>query len=273
MRITCIVDDRAQSDSQLRAEHGVSFLIESGTQHVLFDTGHSGSVLLHNLAVLGFTPEQIDALILSHGHDDHTGGLPDLLEQVQGVDLYAHPDLFRERFRKTDTGLKRVGPAVDGAALAGRAVLRLGTEPVEVIPGVWTTGEIAPRPEPEGHSPYHMIQRGKGWTADPYRDDMAVVLETEAGLALICGCCHAGLLNTVAHIRRTFGRDPVGVVGGIHLLHADEPTLDYIISELRSLGPPQLWIGHCTGDRAFFALRVVFGDRVALCQAGTVLCF
>jgi metal-dependent hydrolase (beta-lactamase superfamily II) len=62
-------------------------------------------------------------------------------------------------------------------------------------------------------------------------------------------------------------------VGGIHLLHADEPTLDYIISELRSLGPPQLWIGHCTGDRAFFALRVAFGDRVALCQAGTVLCF
>lgn len=273
MRITCIVDDRAKPDSQLRAEHGVSFLIESDDQLVLFDTGQSGSVLLHNLAVLGFAQAQIDALVLSHAHNDHTGGLADLLEQVQGTLLYAHSDLFRERFRKTDTGLKPVGPAVERADLAGRVVLQLGAEPVEVLSGVWTSGEIAPRPEPEGRSPYHMIRRGRGWTADPYRDDMAVVLHTEAGLVLVCGCCHAGLLNTMAHVRRTFGSDPVAVVGGIHLVHADAPTLDHVVSELQSHGPPELWVGHCTGNRAFFALKAAFGDGVTLCQAGTVLRF
>jgi 7,8-dihydropterin-6-yl-methyl-4-(beta-D-ribofuranosyl)aminobenzene 5'-phosphate synthase len=273
MRITCIVDDRAQPDSRLRAEHGVSFLIESDDRFVLFDTGGSGPVLLHNLAVLDFAQVRIEALVLSHAHNDHTGGLPGLLDQVQGVPLYAHPDVFRERFRKTDTGLKQVGPAVDRAELAECVVLQLDAEPVEVLPGVWTSGAIAPRPEPEGRSPYHMIRRGRGWTADPYRDDIAVVLHTEAGLVLVCGCCHAGLLNTMAHVRRTFGSDPVAVVGGIHLVHTDEPTLGHVVSELRDHGSPKLWVGHCTGNRAFFALKAAFGDGVALCQAGTVLRF
>jgi 7,8-dihydropterin-6-yl-methyl-4-(beta-D-ribofuranosyl)aminobenzene 5'-phosphate synthase len=266
MKVTCIVDDRAQPDSRLRAEHGVSFLIESDSRQALFDTGQTGPVLLHNLAELGFSPDQIDALVFSHAHYDHTGGLPDLVGQVRQIPLYAHPDLFRRRFRKTDTGLRPVGPAFDRAKLAGRVRLQLSTEPVEVIPGVWTSGEITPRPEPEGRGAYHLVRRGRGWAADPYRDDMAVVLRAETGLVLICGCCHAGLLNTMAHVRRAFGSDPVAVVGGLHLLHADQPTLEHAVSELRSFG-------HCTGNRAFFALKAAFGDQVALCQAGTVLDF
>jgi len=273
MKIICVVDDHVQSGSRLRAEHGVSFLIETDGQRVLFDTGQSAPVLLHNLAVLDFAPEQIDALILSHAHYDHTGGLAGLLKRVQGIPLYAHPDLFRERFRRTTTGPKRVGPSMDQAALASRVVLRLSPEPVEVVPGVWTTGEIAPRSEPEGRSPYHMIRQDRGWTADPYRDDLSVVLKTGMGLVLICGCCHAGLLNTLACVRRTFGSDPVALVGGIHLVHADEPTLGRVIDELRGYGPPLLWLGHCTGSRAFYVLKAAFGDRVSLCQTGTVLPF
>jgi 7,8-dihydropterin-6-yl-methyl-4-(beta-D-ribofuranosyl)aminobenzene 5'-phosphate synthase len=273
MRVTCIVDDRARPDSRLRAEHGVSFLIESDGRQVLFDTGQSGPVLLHNMAELGFVPDQIDALVLSHAHYDHTGGLPELVGQLRRIPLYAHPDLFRERYRKTDTGCKAVGPAIGRTELAGSVLLQLTAEPVEVVPGVWTSGEIVPRPEPEGRSPYHMVRRGRGWAADPYGDDMAVVLKAETGLVLLCGCCHAGLLNTVAHVRRAFGSAPAAVAGGIHLVHADQPTLDHVVSELRSFGRPQLWLGHCTGNRAYFALKAAFGDQVGLCQAGTVLRF
>jgi 7,8-dihydropterin-6-yl-methyl-4-(beta-D-ribofuranosyl)aminobenzene 5'-phosphate synthase len=273
MRITCLVDDRAHPDQQLMAEHGTSFLVDSDDRQVLFDTGQSGTVLLHNMAVLGFAPEELEALIFSHAHKDHTGGLPALLEEVRRIRLYAHPDLFRERFRKTDTGLKPVGPAVGRQELSGHVVLRLNAEPQEVVPGVWTSGEITPRPEPEGRSPYHMVRRGKGWTSDPYRDDMGVVLKTGEGLVLLCGCCHAGLLNTLAHVQRTFGQDPIAVIGGIHLAQADEPTLNHVVSELHRYGPPQLWVGHCTGNRAFFSLKAAFGDQVALCRAGTILDF
>jgi 7,8-dihydropterin-6-yl-methyl-4-(beta-D-ribofuranosyl)aminobenzene 5'-phosphate synthase len=273
MKITCVVDDRGRPDSGLESEHGASFLIESDGQKVLFDTGQSGSVLLNNLAALGQKPEEIESLIISHAHDDHMGGLSSLLNHVPGIPLYAHPDLFRERYRKEDTGPRIVGPVVSRAELARQVSLRLSADPVEVSPGIWTSGEILPRSEPEGRSPYHLVRTDSGWEADPYRDDLSVVLETEQGLVLVCGCCHAGLLNTLIHVRNVFEDDPVAVIGGMHLAHADAPTMDHIVQELDGYGPPQLWIGHCTGDRAFLTLRAAFGDQVSLCPVGTVLEF
>jgi 7,8-dihydropterin-6-yl-methyl-4-(beta-D-ribofuranosyl)aminobenzene 5'-phosphate synthase len=271
MKITCVVDDRAQPGAGLQAEHGASFLIEVEGRQVLFDSGPSDSVLLHNLAALGYKAQQLDALVLSHGHDDHTGGVAVLLEQVPGLRLYAHPDLFRERFRKTDTGPRRVGPAIDEAAAAEGATLRLSRTPVEVVPGLWITGEIAPRPEPEGRGPHLVVREGDGWVADPYLDDISVVIEGTDGLVLVCGCCHAGLLNTLACVRTEFGQDPVAVVGGIHLMSADGPTMDHVVEGLRTYGPPQMWLGHCTGQRAYLALKVAFGDRVLPCLGGMVL--
>jgi 7,8-dihydropterin-6-yl-methyl-4-(beta-D-ribofuranosyl)aminobenzene 5'-phosphate synthase len=273
MKVTCVVDDRALADSGFKSEHGASFLIESAGRYVLFDTGSSASVLLHNLAVLGFAPGRIEALILSHGHNDHTGGLAGLLAQVPGLPLYAHPDLFRERFRKTGTGFKKVGPSMDRAALQDLADVRLSAEPLEVIPGVWALGEISPRVEPEGRSKKHVIREGAGWAADPYRDDLSIVLKTGQGLVLVCGCCHAGLLNTLARVRSIFDRDAVAVVGGTHLVSADAGMMAGIVEKLQTYGPPRFWVGHCTGDLAFDALRGAFGEKVSPCQAGTELAF
>jgi 7,8-dihydropterin-6-yl-methyl-4-(beta-D-ribofuranosyl)aminobenzene 5'-phosphate synthase len=273
MKITCVVDDRAPRGSGLRAEHGASFAIEAEGRTALFDAGQSSEVLLSNMARLGFRPEAIDALVVSHAHYDHTGGLAGLLEKVQGIPLYAHPDLFTERYRRTATSLKKVGPSSDRAELAGRVDLRLSAEPVEVLPGVWTSGEIGDRSEPEGRSPNHFVRQGDGWAGDPYADDLSVVLEAADGLVLVCGCCHAGLLNTMAQVRSAFGSNPAAIVGGTHLRDLDAATLDHVAQALRRCGSPRLWLGHCTGKRAFRALQEAFGDGVSLCQAGTVLDF
>ena len=205
MKITCVVDDRGHSDSALRAEHGASFLIESGGRTVLFDTGQSGEVLLHNLAALGVAPRQIEALILSHAHYDHTGGLPALLEHLRpGTALYANPDLFRERFSRKEGQPKDIGLGLTREQLAGQLAVKLSAAPAEILPGLWATGEISARPEAEGKSAYHLMREGGALVADAYRDDMALVLDVGGRLALLCGCCHAGLLNTVAHVERTF---------------------------------------------------------------------
>ena len=273
MKITCVVDDRISPGSACRAEHGASFWIEIEGRQVLFDTGQSGPVLLHNLAALGLEPGRLEALILSHGHYDHTGGLAALLDRRPGLPLYAHPDLFRPRYRKTDTGPRPIGPALDREAAARSAQLRLGTEPVEVVPGLWTSGEIADRSQPEGRSAYHIVREGRRWVADPYRDDLSVVIETADGPVLVCGCCHAGLLNTLAHVHARFGQAPVAVVGGTHLIHADGPTMQQVIDVLAGYGPPRLWLSHCTGERGFLALRAAFGPQVTLYQAGMTVSF
>ena len=273
MKGTCVVDNTVCDHSTFWGEHGLAFLVEAKGGHVLFDTGRSGTVLLHNLELLDIEPEAINALAISHAHYDHTGGLPALLNRVTGISLYAHPDLFRERFSRREESLKSVGLSLEREALAQRVTFRLNAEPMEILPGVWTTGEITNRTEPEGRSAHHLVRGLKDWEPDPYRDDMALVLETGKGLVVLCGCCHAGLLNTLAHVRCTFGVDITVVAGGTHLLQADEAHLRRVIEVLRELGLPRLYLNHCTGQRAYVTLAQAFGEVVAPCPVGTTFEF
>ncbi|MDH4208213.1 MAG: MBL fold metallo-hydrolase [Anaerolineae bacterium] len=281
MKITCMVDNAVCDHSTFWGEHGLAFLIETKRGRILFDTGRSGTVLLHNLELLDIEPKTVNALALSHAHYDHTGGLSALLQQVIGILLHAHPDLFRERFSKREESLKSVGLSLERGTLEQRLAFQLSAEPMEILPGVWTTGEITDRAEPEGRSAHHLVRSSsgslqgglEGWEPDPYRDDMALVLETGRGLVVLCGCCHAGLLNTLAHVRCTFGVDITAVAGGTHLLQADEAHLRRVIEVLKELGLPQLYLNHCTGQRAYVTLAQALGEVVAPCPVGTTLEF
>jgi len=277
MKVTCVVDNTVQGGSSLWGEHGLAFLIETNDGHnILFDTGQSGTVLLHNLDELGVQPSQIEALALSHAHRDHTGGLRALLERSEVLPLYAHPDLFQRRFSRHGEKVESIGLPLTQETrevLATQARLRLNAEPAEIAPGVWTTGEIGPRSEPEGRSKRHLVREDGDWVPDPYRDDQALVLDTSSGLVVICGCCHAGLLNTLAHVRRTFEGEIVAVAGGFHLVEADEAQLEHTINVLKTYGPPQLYPNHCTGERAYVALACALSGKVQPCSAGTVLSF
>jgi 7,8-dihydropterin-6-yl-methyl-4-(beta-D-ribofuranosyl)aminobenzene 5'-phosphate synthase len=252
----------------------LAFRIQVDQACALFDTGHSESVLLHNLGLMGESPRGADALILSHAHYDHTGGLAAVLAQKPGLPLYASPDLFRPRYTLQAGEYKSIGLPLTQDQLTHLTDLRLSDAPVEVLPGLWTTGEIGERPEPEGRSSHLFVPEGDGWRPDPYRDDMSLVLETREGLVVICGCCHAGLLNTLAHVRQVFQRPIVAVMGGTHLMDADETYLHHIVGELRdTYGSPRLYPNHCTGERAYVALVNAFGELVHLCPAGTRLTF
>jgi 7,8-dihydropterin-6-yl-methyl-4-(beta-D-ribofuranosyl)aminobenzene 5'-phosphate synthase len=214
------------------------------------------------------------ALILSHAHIDHTGGLIAILSQKPGLPLYASPDLFRPRFTLREDTYKSIGLPLTQEELAQLADLHLSDAPIEVLPGLWTTGEIGERPEPEGRSTRHYVPDGDGWQPDPYRDDMSLVMETQAGLVVICGCCHAGLLNTLAHVRRTFQRPIIAVLGGTHLVNAEEAYLQHVIEIISdTYGPIRFYLNHCTGPQAYVALASAFGDRVSPCPVGTILTF
>ena len=126
--------------------------------------------------------------------------------------------------------------------------------------------------QPEGRSARHMIRVGDDWQPDPYGDDMSLVIEIPEGLVVICGCCHAGLLNTLGHVKRVFQRPILSVLGGTHLVEADETQLRRVIDVLRDVhGSPRLHLNHCTGTPALMTLARAFGDRVSHFPAGTTL--
>ena len=276
MQVTCVVDDAVQRSSPFWGEHGLAFLIEADGLRVLFDTGQSGTVLQHNLQLLKIEPAELDALAISHGHYDHTGGLPALLKQMRpGTPLYASPELFRGRFSQRDGEIDDVGLSLSHEELAGQMSLVLSAEPQEIITGVWTTGEITERPHPQGSSPYHLMRQGDTLVADTYQDDMALVLRNGDNLMLLCGCCHAGLLNTLAHVERAFEGRIVVVAGGLHLTSASAEELQHIGQVLAAMpGLQRVYPNHCSGEAAFVALTQILGPSVVrACPGGTALAF
>ena len=269
LRLTCVVDNTVPHGG-LWGEHGLSFLIETDAARVLWDTGQSGTVLAHNLEALKLRDLGPAALALSHAHCDHTGGLEQVLTAHPGIPLYAHADLFRPRYR-LDGG--SIGTALSPTDLSRRATLHLSAAPQEIVPGVRTIGDIQPRPYPLGAGAKHAIRLSGQYIPDPYNDDQALVLDAPGGVALLCGCCHAGLRNTLAALRRQTDAPLLAVIGGTHLEGASAAELQAIIETLQNEGAPALYLNHCSGQRAIWVLAQAFGERVAPCPAGTVITF
>jgi 7,8-dihydropterin-6-yl-methyl-4-(beta-D-ribofuranosyl)aminobenzene 5'-phosphate synthase len=258
--LTWVVDNVAEPP--LRAEHGLAIWIDTPSGSVLLDTGATGEVLLHNLAALDLDPGRLDAVVLSHGHDDHTGGLPLLLPLLRPrTPLHGYTTLFRPRFSRKAGEMQSRGMPISESFVAERLDLRLSDEPVAVLPEVWTTGEIHSRSEPEGRSAHHFIYLEETYVADPYADDLSLVVRPGAGRTfLLCGCCHAGLLNTLEVVWATWGESLAGVAGGVHMTGASDGLVQRTATTLRSMeGLEQLWLGHCSGEAFLAALSVDSG--------------
>lgn len=271
--ITCLVNNTVHFASACWGEHGLALLVESAAGgRVLFDTGASGDLLLRNAGLLDVDLGRLDAVALSHGHYDHTGGLEALMTRAPaGTPLHANPDVFRERVYQHGDEVRDLGFRLPHAAVTAHFDVRLAAEPTRIAPGIWTSGVIADRPYFQGTSDsLHARADDGGLEPDRFRDDLSLVVELPGGgLALVCGCCHAGLLNTLAHVKAYFGRPIEVVLGGTHLVSTDETSLQLAVDQLRDrYGSPRLHPNHCTGERAYVALAAAFGERVQPLNAG-----
>jgi 7,8-dihydropterin-6-yl-methyl-4-(beta-D-ribofuranosyl)aminobenzene 5'-phosphate synthase len=272
--VTCVVDNKTLKEKSLKKEHGLAFWIETEHGTVLFDTGQKGKVLMHNLTLLDLNPRDVDVLAISHSHFDHTGGLGAVIRENPALTMVANEEIFQPRYSRRKGKYEGSGFEMTQEDLAKKIKIRLSSAPNEIFPNLWTTGEITRRTEPEGRSSSHFVRVGEEWIPDPYRDDMSLVLKTVDGLVVICGCCHAGILNTLSHIKDHFEGVITAVMGGIHLMTADKKMLDNVIHKLGERFPElAMYLNHCTGDDAIKALKAAFGECVHSFPAGSVVTF
>jgi 7,8-dihydropterin-6-yl-methyl-4-(beta-D-ribofuranosyl)aminobenzene 5'-phosphate synthase len=273
--LTVLVENTVPGKSDnLLGEHGFSAFLERPDRRILFDTG-AGAALLHNASRLDKDLRTADAIVLSHGHKDHTGGLAVALGAIgKRLPVFGHPGIFDARFGKRANGkLQYAGCPFKREALEGMgADFDLSPAFREIAPGVHVTGEVPRRSGYETGDANLFVPRGDRLEPDPFQDDLSMVVEGADGLTLVLGCCHSGLVNTLDHVREKLPGRPIHtVIGGTHLGFAPPDQLRRTIATLRERQVRRLGLSHCTGLQAGARLAAEFGDAVAFCNVGYTL--
>ncbi len=273
IEITILVDNQALGG--LASEHGLSLWIEAEGRRILLDTGQGGA-LEKNVPELGVELSRADTLVISHGHYDHTGALPYVLDQASGVQVYCHPDILQTRYAVRDGKAKSIG--IPDAAR--RALQGLPPEQVHEIGGALMLSEnvgiaaAIPRltDYEDTGGPFYLDPQGL--TPDPIEDDLALWVRTDTGVVVCLGCAHAGPINTLHHIHDLAqGARIRAVVGGFHLMDASRKRVERTIDSLLDLDPDLVVPCHCTGKSTLGPLREALGGRMREGAAGLVLQF
>jgi 7,8-dihydropterin-6-yl-methyl-4-(beta-D-ribofuranosyl)aminobenzene 5'-phosphate synthase len=254
------------------AEHGLSIFMETDCGNYLLDTGQ-GKAIVNNALVLGIDLRTIKGIIMSHHHWDHTGGLGPVLDLRGAVDIYTHPDFFKESYSVTGNTARYIGVPYPRPLLEAKgATFKFSAEFRQIEPGLWLTGEVPRRTDYELGDGKQMIKSGKGYVKDDLQDDQSVVVETGKGLFIILGCCHAGIINTLSYIMEKMGRRPIyAVIGGTHLGPVSDMQRDKSIAALKGFDIERLGVSHCTGQKTASLLAGEFGERFFFCNVGTVV--
>lgn len=254
----------------LLAEHGLAWWLDTGRHRVLFDTGQ-GMVILHNARAMGIDLPTADAVVLSHGHFDHTGGLEEVLAVAPRAALFLHPQAVEPKFSGSGGRSRRISTDfVESRRFeSGNRRVVMSCEPVEVVPGVWMTGEI-PRTNDfeDTGGPFYLDAALT--QPDPLPDDQAIFFHTPEGVVVVLGCAHAGVVNTLRHIGLLTANAPVhAVLGGAHLDAASDVRMDRTMEVLHEISPAIIGFNHCTGWRAILRLNREFGSACRTAGVGT----
>ncbi len=276
-RITIICENSVSIKGGL-GEHGFSAYLETERGNFLFDTGR-GNALIPNLLTFDKDPLSIQKIFLSHGHHDHTGGLPAILELLGEVDILAHPDIFSTRYNisrkdgketRRYAGLKFTRAYLE--SLGGRFILERDFR--EVTREMFLTGEVPRRTSYEKGDPKLFAESEGKLISDPFFDDQSLVTESPRGLVLLLGCAHSGLINTLDYVVAKTGKDKVyAIIGGTHLDFASPSQVEETIGALRNYRVERIGVSHCTGLKTATRLLAEFGGRFFFGQVGETLEF
>jgi len=244
-----------------KAEHGLSFLITWDGHTLLFDTGKS-SAFLDNAHALCADLTVVEAVVISHGHYDHSGGFRSFCERVHfRGSLWTGGDFFDRKWSDELPAPRYLGVDFDEAFLTTSSVrhqiiLAIPDETVirEILPGVFIVNGF-PRTHPEERpNPRFVVDRDGGRIIDDFHDEVCLAIDLPDGIAVILGCSHPGIMNMLDAVRKKFGKPLRAVFGGSHLVEADPVRLAASLDYLLDCKCPLVALGHCTGEKGIALL-------------------
>jgi 7,8-dihydropterin-6-yl-methyl-4-(beta-D-ribofuranosyl)aminobenzene 5'-phosphate synthase len=272
MELKVLIDNNTLIDRYFLGEPGLSFLIQAEGKKILFDLGYS-DCFIHNARKMQESLLDLDAVVLSHGHMDHTWGLPHLMAHLSEAAnekiphkrpvLIGHPQVLES---KLYNGTEEIGSIISPEKAAHHFLLQWTKEPYWITEKLVFLGEIPRVHDFENQTPIGEVACGP----DYLFDDSALAYMSEEGLAILSGCAHAGICNIIRHAQQVCGEDRIAdLVGGLHLLAPKKDQLEGTLETLKKIGPAQLHPCHCTDLDSKFALTAV--APVLEVGVGTVL--
>ncbi len=274
LRITILAENSVVVPFDVVGEHGFSAFVEMDGFNFLFDTGQ-GKALVNNALALKKDLSSAQFLYLSHGHYDHTGGMVDLLKIKSPIDVYAHPDMFSERYWFKGGVQKYIGVQFSKEYLESLgANFKFHKDFQEIAKNVYSSGEV------ERNTPFEKIdaemkvknENGE-LVQDQIWDDYSMAIKTSKGLVVILGCAHAGIVNILNHfIKQTGEKEIYAVLGGTHLGFANDEQIDETVKVLDKYNIQKLGVSHCTGLKVSAKLYNKLGDdRFFFASVGATL--
>jgi|Deesub1362A_J573_1020465.scaffolds.fasta_scaffold00033_120 7,8-dihydropterin-6-yl-methyl-4-(beta-D-ribofuranosyl)aminobenzene 5'-phosphate synthase len=268
MRVSVLVNDISKGN--IKAQHGLSFLIELDNITILMDTGASPDVLMHNAREMKTGIEYTDVVVLSHGHYDHVGGLFGVLNitEKKPLPIVMHPSAIKPKL-SLHPRLRYIGAPYrwEEVEKAG-GVLLFATSPLKLSQDSETSGEIPRRSEFEKVEGFWTLERG-ALIPDLMMDDMSLIVRTKRGPVVFTGCAHAGIANILNMVVEMFG-EVHGLVGGFHLFDANEERIIKTVEILSEIEPEIILPCHCTGKNAIEIMKEML-EGVQPLKAGDII--
>ena len=260
-----------------RGEWGFAALVEADGHKILFDTGTYPETVLNNAREMKIDLSGIREVVLSHSDDDHTGGLLNLRRELAKKNpaalsrTYVAKGFFYERIPAPGEKAEDRIPLLRAEYKRTGGTFLENDKPVALFPGIWLLGPI-PRIYPEKNwGGSGKVKTPDGLAEDNIPEDTSLVLDTNRGLIVLSGCCHAGIINTIDYARKKVRPAPIyAAIGGFHLMRASDATLDWTAQKLAEFGLSNFIGAHCTGIEPVYRIRQKAGLSRRTCIVGGV---
>jgi 7,8-dihydropterin-6-yl-methyl-4-(beta-D-ribofuranosyl)aminobenzene 5'-phosphate synthase len=264
-----ILTDNLVNRPHLLAEHGLSLWIKNGDRQILFDAGQT-SVFLQNALSIGVPINDADAIVLSHGHYDHCGGVPSYPFGGSDTKIYIGSGAFEKKLSVKGGQVRDIGVPWNAEFRKKVKDRIIQTDDCcEIYPGVHVLGAIAQTNDFERVSPCFFTERDGTKIEDHMDEEQMLVIEINGGLAVFSGCSHKGIVNCVEHVKRRFpGKEIKTLAAGMHLQNVSMEQLQATVSYFVNSGIQHIIPLHCTGIQAICELKNALGDRCQICAVG-----
>lgn len=253
--IRTLLENNLSRNRALTAEHGLSFLVETGDKRILFDCS-AGKAARKNAEKMHVSLKDVDYVILSHSHYDHAGGYPDMVSHGVRAPLVTGPQFFEEKYARDGEKYVYLGCGFGPELLEKKKIEHLVCEGIlPLFEGCYVVGGFERNHAFEEPPARFVRQTAAGMVEDAFPDEVCLVIEDPKGLIVIAGCSHPGILNMIDTVRNRFDRPVYAVFGGSHLVEADEARLHDTLDMLEKMGIGMAGFNHCTGDAAQERMR------------------